>query len=171
MHTRLRFALLTVVCGLTPVAQVDAAEVAGAFSQGRSRLSVTAGSGYVFDETYFVLGLGASYSVLDGLSVGLDVEKWSGNDPGIVKVSPSVLYVFYQVPSVSPYLGAFYRGTYIENIEDLDSLGGRAGVYIAAGRNTYFGAGMVYETYMDCDDSTYRSCSDAYPEVSVTVAF
>jgi hypothetical protein len=171
MHTRLQFALLTVICGLTPVAQVDAAEVAGAFSQGRSRISVTAGSGYAFDQTYFVLGVGASYSVLDGLSAGLDVEWWSGDDPGIVKVSPSIQYVFYQVPSVSPYLGAFYRRTYIEDLQDLGSLGGRAGVYIAAGRNTYFGAGMVYEAYLDCDESTYRSCTDAYPEVSVTVAF
>lgn len=171
MYTRLWFAVLTVVCGLAPFAPADAAEVGGVFSQGRSRLSVTGGSGYAFDQTYLVLGVGAGYTVLDGLSVGLDLEWWTGDDPGITKVSPSVLYAFYQVPSVSPYLGAFYRRTYIESFEDLGSVGGRAGVYIAAGRNMYLGAGMVYEAYLDCDEATYASCQDTYPEVSVTVAF
>jgi hypothetical protein len=142
--------------GFTPVAQANAAEVAGSFSQGRSRLSIVGGSGYAFNETYFVLGVGASYYLLDGFNAGLDVEWWSGGDPGIVKVSPSVQYVFYQVPSMAPYLGAFYRRSYVENLQDLGSAGGRAGVYITAGRNTYFGVGMVYESY---------------PEVSVTVAF
>jgi hypothetical protein len=157
--------------GLTPVAQANAAEVAGSFSQGRSRLSIVGGSGYAFNETYVVLGVGASYYLLDGLNAGLDVEWWSGGDPRIVKVSPSVQYVFYHVPSMAPYLGAFYRRSYVENLKDLGSAGGRAGVYITAGRNTYFGVGMVYESYFDCNESTYASCSDFYPEVSVTVAF
>jgi hypothetical protein len=30
---------------------------------------------------------------------------------------------------------------------------------------------VVYESYLSCDESTYVSCSDSYPEVSVTVAF
>jgi hypothetical protein len=72
---------------------------------------------------------------------------------------------------MAPYLGAFYRRSYVEDLQDLGSAGGRAGVYITAGRNTYFGAGMVYESYFDCNESTYASCSDSYPEVSVTVAF
>jgi hypothetical protein len=130
-----------------------------------------AGNGYAFNETYFVFGVGASYYLLDGLSAGLDVEWWSGGDPSIVKVAPSVQYVFYQVPSVAPYLSGFYRRSYVEDLEDLGSVGGRAGVYIAAGRNTYFGLGMVYESYLDCEESTYVSCSDTYPEVSLTVAF
>ncbi len=44
-------------------------------------------------------------------------------------------------------------------------------MYLAAGPNTYFGAGIVYESYLDCDESTYVSCEDTYPEVSVSVAF
>ena len=53
------------------------------------------------------------------------------------KITPSVQYVFYQVPHVSPYIGAFYRRTYIDNLSDLNSAGGRAGVYIAAGQNAH----------------------------------
>lgn len=49
-------------------------------------------------------------------------------------------------------------------------MGGRAGIYLAVGRNTHVGAGMVCEAYLNCDESTYGSCADAYPEVSATVA-
>jgi hypothetical protein len=164
-------AALAIVFGLAPAAQTEAAEVAAGFSRGNTRLAIVGGSGYAFNENYFVLGVGASYFLLNGLNFGLDVESWSGADPGILKVSPSVQYVFYQIPTVSPYIGAFYRRSYIDGLDDLDSAGGRAGVYIAAGRNTYFGLGMVYESYLDCDQSRYASCSESYPEASVTVSF
>jgi hypothetical protein len=156
---------------LPPFAPADAAEVGGVFAQGRTRLSVTGGSGYAFGENYVVFGVGASYFVLNGLSAGLDLEWWSGADPGIFKVSPSVQYVFYQIPSVSPYVGAFYLRSYIDGFNDLNSGGVRAGVYIPAGRTTHIGVGVAHESYFGCDKSTYDSCTSTYPEVSVTVAF
>jgi hypothetical protein len=164
-------AILTVAIVLPPVLPANAGEVAGVFAQGRTRLSVVGGTGYAFGENYFVFGVGASYFVLDGLSAGLDLEWWSGADPNIFKVSPSVQYVFYQVPSVSPYVGAFYRRSYIDGFNDLNSGGARAGVYIPVGKNTHIGVGMVYESYSGCDKSTYDSCTSTYPELSVTVAF
>jgi hypothetical protein len=167
----LTFAVLTVAIVLPVVAPANAAEVAGVFAQGRTRLLVTGGTGYAFGENYFVFGVGASYFVLDGLSAGLDLEWWSSADPNIFKVSPSVEYVFYQVPSVSPYVGAFYRRSYIDGFNDLNSGGARAGVYIPAGKNTHIGVGVAYESYFGCDKSTYDSCTSTYPEVSVTVAF
>jgi hypothetical protein len=170
-HTRLLFATLVIAIVLTPVARADAAEVGASFSQGQSRFSIVGGNGYAFNESYFVLGVGAAYYLVNGLNVGLDLEWWTGGDPGITKISPSLQYVFYQVPRVAPYVGAFYRRSYIENLEDLSSAGGRAGVYIAAGRNSHVGLGMVYESYFDCSDSTYVSCSESYPEISFTVAF
>lgn len=171
MQKRFTLVALFALYFLTPLAESFAADAAGAFTRGHSRLSVTGGSGSAFNDTYFILGAGASYFVSNGLNVGLDVEWWTGGDPGIVKVSPSLQYVVYQVPTVHPYLGVFYRRTYIENLDDLGSVGGRAGVYVSGGRNVYFGAGVVYESYLDCDESTFVSCSDTYPEVSVTVAF
>jgi hypothetical protein len=148
-----------------------AADVAGVFSQGRTHLAVVGGSGYAFDNTYLVLGVGASYYLVDGLNVGLYAESWSGADPGISKLTTSLQYVFYQVPRVSPYLGVFYRHTYIDNLPDLNSTGVRAGAYVAAGRNTYVGGGIVYESYLNCNKATYSSCSDTYPEISITFAF
>lgn len=169
--TKTRITLVSAVLAMAAGAPATAADVAGVFGQGRTHFAVIGGSGYAFDESYFVLGVGVSYYVLDGLNVGLYGESWSGGDPGISKLTPSVQYVFYQIPRVSPYIGAYYRRTYIEDLPDLDSAGGRAGVYVAAGGNAYIGAGAVYESYIDCDKTLYTDCSDTYPEISFTVAF
>ena len=83
-----------------------AQEVAGVFSKGRTHFIVSGGTGYAFDESYFVLGLGASYYLIDGLNVGLHIESWSGADPGMTKITPSVNYVFHQVRTVKPYVGS-----------------------------------------------------------------
>jgi len=82
-----------------------------------------------------------------------------------------VQYVFYQVRTIKPYVGAFYRRTYINGASDLDSYGARAGAYLQLGRNAYLGLGGVYEKYSDCRESTYRSCDSTYPEASLTFAF
>lgn len=169
--TRIGSMLAAAMLGLVPVAPATAADVAGLFAKGHTHLAIVAGNGYAFDESYLVLGVGASYYVIDGLNLGLYAESWTGGDPGISKLTPSVQYVFWQVPHVSPYLGVFYRRTYVDNLPDLDSTGGRAGVYIAAGRNAYIGAGAVYESYLDCDDTFYSDCTDSYPEISFAFAF
>jgi len=166
--TRVTLAAMLATIASAPVA---AADVAGVFSQGRTHVAVVGGSGSAFNDSYFVFGVGVSYYLVDGLNIGLSAESWTGGDPGISKITPSVQYVFYQVPRVSPYVGAFYRRTYIDNLPDLDSVGGRAGVYVAAGHNAYIGVGGVYESYLDCDTNLYRSCTDSYPEISFTFAF
>jgi outer membrane protein W len=171
MNRKLTGAALAIVAALASTPPARAADVAGAFSKGRTHFVVSGGSGYAFDETYFVLGLGVSYYVIDGLNVGLLLESWSGSDPRLYKLTPSVQYVFHRVPVLKPYIGAFYRRTYVEGQSDINSTGGRAGVYLQAGRNAFLGAGVVYESYLDCSKSVYRSCTSTYPEVSFTVAF
>ena len=148
----------------------SAQNVAGAFSQGRTHFVVTAGSGYAFDQSYLVLGVGASYYLLDGLSAGLLVETWTGSNPGMYKVTPSLQYVFHQA-ALKPYIGGFYRRTEIDGLPSLDSAGGRAGIHFQMSRQAYLGVGAVYETYLDCSESIYRSCDSFYPEVIFTVAF
>lgn len=163
--------LVTAALSIGAIAPAAAVDVAGVFGQGRTHFSVVAGNGYAFNDNYLVLGVGASYYVLNGLNLGLYVESWSGGSPTMTKVTPSLQYVFYQVPRVQPYVGVFYRRAYIQDYQDLDSVGGRAGVYIAAGRNAYFGAGAVYESYRDCNKAVYVDCSDTYPEITLTFAF
>jgi hypothetical protein len=168
---RIGTALAAIAAFASSTAIAADVDVAGVFSRGRTSLVVSGGTGYAFDQTYFVLGLGVNYYVLDGLSVGLALESWTGSDPHVTKVTPSVQYVFHRVPVVKPYIGAFYRRTYVSDLPDINSAGGRAGVYLATGRNAYVGAGAVYESYLDCNTAIYRSCTNTYPELSFTIAF
>lgn len=141
------------------------------FGQGRTQLSVFGGGGSAFSQSYFVLGVGVNYYILEGLGLGLNFESWFGNSPGIYKLTPSVQYVFIQVPSVHPYVGVFFRREFIENYSDLNAVGARAGAYLPVGPNMHLGFGGVYESYLDCNESTYQSCSDLYPEISFTFSF
>jgi hypothetical protein len=171
MNRKLSSAALALVAAFASTLPARAADVAGVFSSGRTHFVITGGTGYAFDESYLVLGAGVSYYVIDGLNVGLFIESWSGSDPTLTKLTPSAQYVFYQVPVLKPYIGAFYRRTYVSGLSDINSVGGRAGVYLQAGRNAYLGAGAVYESYLDCNKTVYRSCTDTYPELSFTIAF
>ena len=159
-----------VACTFAPPAAAQTVAVGGAFSKGRVHFFVGGGPGQAFDDDYFVLSVGASYYVIDGLALGLSYETWTGGDPGMSKITPSLTYVFQQ-PAIKPYVGAFYRRTSVEDRPDLDSVGGRAGVYFQAGRNAYIGVGAVYESYRDCDESIFRSCDSTYGEVTFTFAF
>ena len=123
--------------------QPGSAEVgAGAsFGQGRTQLSVFGGSGSAFSQDYFILGVGANYYVLQGLGLGLNFESWFGETPSIYKLTPSVQYVFTQVPSVQRSVGGFYRRVFIEIFPDLDSVGLRGGAYLPVGPNMHLGLG------------------------------
>jgi hypothetical protein len=141
------------------------------FASGSMRASVVVGNGYAFDESYIIVGVGFGYFFATGLELGLDAEFWTSGDPGITKLSPAVRYVVPTKGAVRPYIGAFYRWTMIDNYDDLNSTGGRAGIYVVSGQGSYFGAGAVYEKYLSCDESVYRSCSDTYPEIIFAIAF
>ena len=146
-------------------AQVSAA---GTFSRGNVHGSVVAGYGSAFNDDYAIFGLGLNYYVIDGLALGGNFETWRGGSPTMSKLTASTQYVFYQVQSIKPYVGVFFRRTYVTGIDDLNSYGGRAGAYFQIGRRAYLGVGGVYEAYADCTESRYHSCSSSYPEVLLT---
>jgi hypothetical protein len=162
--------LLTILLLFSPF-QVQAADAAGIFGQGSTQFSLVAGSGYAFNNNYLVLGGGVSYYVLDRVGVGLSYENWSGSSPGINKISPSVQYVFPRLYSLQPYLGGFYRHSVISGLPSINSVGVRAGVYFAAGDRSLVGAGLAYESYLNCQTAIYNSCSEAYPEISFIFGF
>jgi hypothetical protein len=148
-----------------------AAESGGVFGQGHTFLSLMVGSGSAFNNNYFLIGAGATYYVIDGLGIGLSLENWSGGNPTMTKYTPYVQYVVYQASVVKPYLGAFYRHTDVSGLPGINSLGGRAGIYIPAGSSAFVGVGMVYESIVDCANSIYSPCTSTYPEISFTFAF
>ena len=164
--------LLVLAVSLPQRGSADVGVGAGtSFGQGRATLSVFGGSGSAFSQSYFVLGVGANYYVIQGLGLGLNFESWLGNTPGIYKLTPNVQYVFTLIPSVQPYVGVFYRRVFVDDLSDLNSVGTRVGAYLPVGPNTHFGLGGVYEKYLDCNQSSYHSCDDFYPEISFTVSF
>ncbi len=156
---------------LSPAISLAAPDNRDPFSSGNKRLSVVVGNGYAFDKSYLLIGVGAAYFIANGLDVGLDFEYWTGASPSITKVSPRLDYAFNTGGALRPYAGVFYRRTMIEGLEDLDSIGGRAGLYSISGKGVYAGFGLVYESYLSCDTKIYSSCSDTYPEIFIAFSF
>jgi hypothetical protein len=144
--------------------------VAAPFSKGSHALSVIVGSGTSFNDDYVILGGGYGYYVIDGLEIGIDAQTWLSGDPSITKISPQIKYVFTQPQAVKPYVGVFFRRTYIDGLDDLDSTGYRAGLYFMPQKNFYFGGGVAVENYSDCNESVYTDCSTTYPEILFSFA-
>jgi len=118
-----------------------------------------------------ILGAGLGYYLRRGLDIGVDYEAWVFGDPDVQKVSPQVRYTKQLSLGVAPYVGAYYRRTFIDGQDDLNSMGGRVGAYKNSRGRSTFGGGVVYERYLDCDESAYNSCSDFYPEILFATSF
>jgi len=144
---------------------------ADSFEKGSRRASFVAGSGRTFANSYFVIGLGVGYYIYDGLEIGLDGEAWFGSDPNIYKLSPQVKYTLPTKSRIRPYIGAFYRHAFIDNYDDLDTIGGRGGIYLIQDRKWFIGVGAVYESYLNCDEDVYNTCDDVYPEITFAFSF
>ena len=74
------------------------------------------------------------------------------------------------VPTVKPYIGTFYRHAFVFDRPDLDSVGGRAGLYLVPGR-VFVGAGLVYEHWLNCNNARYLDCDEVYPEAVIGFTF
>ena len=168
--------VLLVLCFLLSITTAAYARTdAGPFREGSGRMTLLIGGGTAYENNiqynYTILGVGAGYYVSDGLEVGLDVEDWLGSGPRIYRVSPEIHYVFYEVETIKPYAGVFYRRNFIEGHDDVNTVGFRAGGLFLMGKRSYLGAGMVYDKYLNCNNSPFSSCSDIYPEIIVAVTF
>ena len=141
--------------------------IAGPFSEGSSRVSVALGNGRLINEDYLIIGVGGGYYFADGLEVGLDLDFWTGGDPSIREITPTLQYVYQQSPSLNPYFGVFYNRTYIDNSPNSDAAGYRLGVYMPAGERAYFGFGIVYSKLQDCTESLFVDCEDTYSELTL----
>ena len=150
------------------MADAATASASTAFSRGSTAFSFVVGSGSAFNNSYTVLGVGVSYYVIDGVDIGIDAQHWFSGDPSISKISPQIRYVMTKPEKVKPYIGAFYRRTFIEDWDDADSFGYRAGAFFSGSRGVYIGGGIVYEEYRDCN---FGDCSNTYPEMIISVSF
>jgi hypothetical protein len=146
---------------------------AGPFSRGSIRLSALVGTGFTSSDDYLILGAGLGYYVLDGLEVGVDYDIWFLADPVLNRISPGVRYVFHMVPAIKPYVGGFYRHTFVsgDGIPDFNYLGARLGIYyVPQSKGMYVGGGAVYEHMLDCNSKVWE-CDNWYPEIFIGVSF
>lgn len=156
------------LCGAVSPAAADSG---APFQQGSIRVSLLFGGGRAFAQDYRVFGAGIGYYVAKGLEAGFEAETWSGNHPGITRLSPQLKYVFPAGGDARPYAGTFYRRTSIDGYKDLNDAGVRGGFLFLLGRSAYLGAGIVYERHLGCDRLVYESCSEAYPELLIAMIF
>jgi hypothetical protein len=142
---------------------------AGPFSQGKVRVGFYVGMGSTYNQSYLILGAGLGYYLLNGLEAGVDVEGWLIEDPTFWKVTPQVRYVFWKMKAIKPYVGAFWRKTFVSGDfwPDYESYGGRAGIAVNKGRS-YLAVGAVYEKFTDTifegENETW------YPEIAFWIS-
>jgi hypothetical protein len=142
----------------------------GPFKQGKIRVGFYGGAGSTYGQTYFILGAGVGYYLLNGLEAGVDVEGWLLQDPTFWKVTPQVRYVLWQISPIRPYVGAFWRKTFVggDIWPDFDSYGARGGIAYRKG-GSYLAVGVVYEKF---NDTVFEGDNYVvYPEIAFWLSF
>lgn len=142
-----------------------------AYARNRVRLGAVVGVSTNFDDPYLQLGGGLGFFVLRGLEVGIDVTALLIEDPFIVQFTPGLRYVFADVPFLQPYVGFLYRRSFIEDDDDLSTMGGRVGVSWSSGRGMLLAGGLAYEHAFDCEETKFRGCNGFHPELSISASF
>jgi len=140
---------------------------AGPFAKGSIRLTLLIGTASTVDDNYLILGGGLGYFLINGLEVGLDYEAWLFAEPVMHRLSPETKYIFHMVPVIKPYVGVFYRRTFItQGFEDVNHVGARGGIlFFPKGGRMFVGGGAVYERLLDCEDNEFLDCDEVYPEI------
>lgn len=166
MKTRQMLGCMIFVAGCFAFSHVTEASP---FDQGRVRVSFVASSGGSFGNQYFIVGAGVGYFVLDGWEIGLDAEHWFGEDPTISKLSTQTRYVVQALPPINPYLGVFHKHWFIgSDTDDIDTVGGRFGLFYVASEHFFIGGGIVHEMIVsECEED----CSATYPEFTFSATF
>ena len=153
--------------GERPVEEPTIRKASTPFDQGKMYISIGGGYSSGSGASYFVLGAGFGYFVVDGLEAGLGGDVRLGSDPFVGTLTPRLTYYFHQIPFITPYIGGFYSHWFIgSGFEDLNSVGGRAGV-VSVNGPLLLSLGVVYERFLGCE-----YCGDDwYPELSIGFSF
>lgn len=139
------------------------------FSAGEKHFGFTLGSSNNFNKTYTVAGVKVNYFVVDNLSVGAEYKGFFGEDPSISQVTvPVTYYLPLENITYTPYLGAFFNRTFIDNsFKDYNIYGGRAGVSLQISPHSFFSIGWVQEFSNTGSDIE----NDGYPEITGGFSF
>jgi hypothetical protein len=140
------------------------------FDRGRFALSVGGGTQSALGAQYYVLGVGASYFVLDGLALDTLGVVELGGSPFIAKLSPGVRYLAQPLVGrwpLIPYVGTFYTHWFIGGgYADVNTIGARSGLVYVSG-SAVLGLGVAIEhTVSTC----MTDCNPIYPDITISFA-
>lgn len=141
------------------------------FEKGRTSVGIVAGAGSSNGDNYTIIGVGADYFVMNGLSVGVGYQGWFGGDPTINQLTLRSSYYIPLSQKFHPYIGGFVRETFRSGDDDYVSYGVRGGVAVTMSPNSYVSFGYAYEEYGGCTETRFRECSSSYPELVFSLAF
>ena len=140
------------------------------FDRGKFSLGIFGGSQSQLGYRYFTIGGAVGYFVLDGVEVGLGALHSFGDGPSISKLTPALRYIAQPLvrhSPVVPYVGVFYNHWFIgSDIDDVDTLGTRAGLVYVSGR-AILGLGVAYERVVS---ECVTDCSSVYPDLTISVS-
>ncbi|MEA3523760.1 MAG: hypothetical protein U9R50_12410 [Campylobacterota bacterium] len=137
------------------------------FEKGSKNVGVAMSAGSFAGNNYTILGINASYFIADNVMTGFEYRGWLGNDPSVNEVSVPVTYMVPLHKKFYPYVGGFYRRTFMgSGWDDYNVYGARAGVSMVTSGNSYASFGWVQEYYDGDGDS-----SNGYPEIAVGMSF
>ena len=141
------------------------------FDQGRIGFQIGVGQQTGYGHSYYSVGAGAGYFVLDGLEIGAFALHAFGSGPSISEVSPSLRYVAQPLVGrspVIPYAAVFYNHWFVgDGLSDIDAIGARGGLIHLQGR-LIIGLGIAYEhTISTC----VSNCDAVYPDVTFGFSF
>lgn len=171
LNVRLAIVTTALLLGALLATLATQSRAAEPFNRGNLTGSIYVGAGRALDRDYTTIGGAVGYMISEGLMLGMSAETWVGNDPDIYKFTPEVRYTFTRVAPVKPYVGAFISHTIYNGLPDANTYGARGGIYMPFSSNAAFNVGVVYEKISGCDSSTYRDCSQFYPEAGVLFSF
>ena len=150
------------------IASLNAADISTLFSQGQKNFGFGVGASSGYGTDYTVVGANFNYFIQNNLSVGIGYQGYFGGDPKINELSIPLTYYYPLNTQYHPYIGGIYRHTFIdEPYEDYDVIGGRVGIAMTMGENTYMQVGWVQEHRTHGDDEQDKG----YPEISMGFVF
>lgn len=153
---------------LTSLLMLSSASQAASLVAGYKNVGVKLGSSSIGPESYTVVGASLNYFVIDNLSLGGAYEYWFSGEPTVSKATVDATYFIPVSEKVRPYLGALYSRYFIDDFNDINSYGYRAGVAFINGPVLL--SGGVRQEYYDSDSSVFDD-SDNTAELVIGFSF
>ena len=118
------------------------------FAKGASMGSLSIGFASYNNDTVFTTGLSYGYFFIDGLALGLSTRvDVASNSPNRLELSPFLRFIPITFQNISPVFIAKGGRIFIQDFDDLWTLGGGGGLMIMTSQRIGFSGEVVYERF------------------------